>query len=746
MNRKGIISKPLKKQLEKLAAENKYAEACELLKPAAQRGNPAAQCQMGNLLLRDMRAKEDYADIGQAVDWYEKAAAQNFFPAMKALANLYIPFGGDFERDRKSASFTLPPNLERALDLYARLCAAGERYIFSPWGLCYLLDLDEVTPEMKDKVVKTLFTSAEEGSREAAAELLAVWEEKFRFPDRGCYDVQKSEHELLQSSWFKLLLDDETECEKTGGYSGTEATRLLSDLARKGNREALDLLTDIGGQGNSAAACWAGHVHYEKSDYASALKCFHNAAGKRGSYAMLGRMYEHGEGTAPDVEKAFHYYKEADDLLNMGRMYEQGIGTKKDRWKALDCYRTAIAQEIWEPEGREADMRTRICRKIRRLKKALFAKHDSIGMTVKTRSMNAVCSFTLASCDDCHFKVDWGDGTTQQIDNEQGGALRMEHIYIGVGTWHIAVEGDETHTITSLHYTCTTCILSWLNVSNCPVLTDLYCVDQNLCSLDVSQNPRLERLVCRNNRLKILNIEKNLRLTQLDCSDNKDLSSIYWKADSPLRKVCIDLFMLAPYNDYRLEHLLKLNNGELTGPMPEERLEHLQLWVAYYMRCCNWTEMMRTAAEKVESYCFEHQSLRKRKCAFNAIRRMAMDVPWDNEPFQLAEIRPSGRIECDETQNFSFFADYAPEVSQSFEDTNLFIYPWRDCLAMPVELKEYESWLMFPLIQPVEIAAPCFCLMTDWYVEETEEKAEKYRQFRDFRRKAEEDDKKENLQ
>lgn len=168
----------MKKQLEKLAAENKYAEACELLKPAAQRGNPAAQCQMGNLLLRDMRAKEDYADIGQAVDWYEKAAAQNFFPAMKALANLYIPFGGDFKRDRKSASFTLPPNLERALDLYARLCAAGERYIFSPWRLRYLLDLDEVTPEMKDKVVKTLFTSAEEGSREAAAELLAVWEKK----------------------------------------------------------------------------------------------------------------------------------------------------------------------------------------------------------------------------------------------------------------------------------------------------------------------------------------------------------------------------------------------------------------------------------------------------------------------------------------------------------------------------------------------------------------------------------------
>lgn len=43
----------------------------------------------------------------------------------------------------------------------------------------------------------------------------------------------------------------------------------------------------------------------------------------------LGEMYERGEGTTPDMEKAFQYYEEAEDRFNMGRMYEQGLGTKK---------------------------------------------------------------------------------------------------------------------------------------------------------------------------------------------------------------------------------------------------------------------------------------------------------------------------------------------------------------------------------------------------------------------------------
>lgn len=294
----------------------------------------------------------------------------------------------------------------------------------------------------------------------------------------------------------------------------------------------------------------------------------------------------------------------------------------------------------------------------------------------------------------------------------------------------------ETHTITGLHYTGTTCLLTQLDVSDCSILADLYCPDQALRSLNVSQNPRLERLVCRNNRLRALNIKKNIRLTQLDCSGNKDLSSIYWKANSPLRKLCFDLHQLSPHNGLQLKHLLKLNNGELAGPMPETPLEHLSLWLAYYIRCCNWTAIKKIAEEKV--YYFGKQPLGKRKPAFEAIHQMAMDAPWDDAPFELSAIAPKGRFGCDEDQYVSFYADYSPDFSQDFEDTNLYIYPWAECLAMPVDVKEYEGWLMLPQTGPTVIASTCFCAMSNWYLDEPEEKAEKFKDYMEFRRKADE--------
>ena len=64
------------------------------------------------------------------------------------------------------------------------------------------------------------------------------------------------------------------------------------------------------------------------------MRCYRLGKDKHG----LAWMYERGEGVAPDAEKAFHYYEEAEDYYNMGRMYEQGIGTKQDLQKAFECY------------------------------------------------------------------------------------------------------------------------------------------------------------------------------------------------------------------------------------------------------------------------------------------------------------------------------------------------------------------------------------------------------------------------
>lgn len=78
-----------------------------------------------------------------------------------------------------------------------------------------------------------------------------------------------------------------------------DAIRLLDELAKNGNQEALDMLTDIGLQVGGLVACWAGNSHYERQEYEKALDCY--LAGN--DIYKLGKMYERGEGTAPDAEK-----------------------------------------------------------------------------------------------------------------------------------------------------------------------------------------------------------------------------------------------------------------------------------------------------------------------------------------------------------------------------------------------------------------------------------------------------------
>ena len=79
---------------------------------------------------------------------------------------------------------------------------------------------------------------------------------------------------LLHADWFLALLDYEVECQKKGEHVEDDAIRLLDELAKNGNPNALVLLTDIGLQVGDLVACWAGDIHYERQEYELALKCY----------------------------------------------------------------------------------------------------------------------------------------------------------------------------------------------------------------------------------------------------------------------------------------------------------------------------------------------------------------------------------------------------------------------------------------------------------------------------------------
>ncbi len=666
-----VVSKRLQKQLKELIRNGQLEEAAIRLEPIAKVGNPNAQYQLGQLLFDIMRDKRDYTGIEKVVYWYEEAVKQGYAKALTALGELYFPGTWDacMRNVKQSPTFTLQTDLSKSLFYFVQASEKGERLWANSISLANLFHSVDATVDMKNEVMQTVLVLAREGNCDAAYHLIDEWWWHFRSPDRVPDILHLTPEELLHTDWFLTLLNYEVECQKKGEHVEDDAIRLLDELAKNGNQEALDMLTDIGLQVGGLVACWAGNSHYERQEYEKALDCY--LAGN--DIYKLGKMYERGEGTAPDAEKAFHYYVKAEDYYNMGRMYEQGIiGREKDLQKAFECYHKIIDRKIYKhysEEWKEKILATR--RSFSHLKKILFAQKDEIRMTIVAKEPESVCRFSFTSYGDCLFRIDWGDGQMEEINNEKGEEIHAGHTYAKKGEWNICLRSDETHTITSFHYTCEACTLKALNVTQCPILIDLYCVNQELKSLNVSRNPRLQRLVCRGNKLKILNIRKNNRLTQLDCSDN-------------------------PLN--YLNYLLKRNDGREVDVISEDSFEKLHLNLAYYMRCSNWKDIKEEVKNGVTSG--KIHTWEKYRQAFAKICSMEVDKTNTNGKWKIVS---DGWVHGEYNLGNG---DYSP---QDIEDVHM---SWREWLATPVEAVEKEGWMMLPLTKPSKIAGQCFLGMT----------------------------------
>ena len=692
-----VVSKRQQKQLKELIRNGQLEEAAIRLEPIAQGGNPDAQYQLGQLLFDAMRDKKDYTDIEKVVYWYEEAAKQGNAKAMVALGELYFPGTWDAcMRDvKRSPTFTLQTNLSKSLSYFVQASEKGEQLWANFTSLSNLFRSLDATVDMKNEVMQTTLSLARKGNCDAAYHLLDEWKWHFRLPDRVPDILHLTPKELLHTDWFLILLDYEIKCQKKGEHTKDDAIRLLDELAKNGNQEALDMLTNIGLQVGGLVVCWAGNIHYDHQKYEKALECY--LAGN--AIHKLGKMYERGEGTAPDAEKAFHYYEEAEDYCNMGRMYEQGIGTEKNLQKAFECYHKIVDREIYNDDLEEEKQEILSARRsFRHLKKILFTQKDEIRMTVAAREPQSVCGFSFISYGDCLFTIDWGDGQVEEINNEKGEEIRAEHTYAREGKWNICLRSDEPHTITSFHYTCGTCTLKALNVTQCPILIDLYCVNQELKHLNVSQNPRLERLVCRGNKLETLNIRKNNHLTQLDCSDNP-LNYLNWHPRySALLHVCIQNTTLYPDQYGFLDYLLKRNDGREVNAISKDSFEKLRLNLAYYMRCSNWKDIKEEVNNGVTSG--KIHTWEKYRQAFDKICSMQVDKTNTNGKWKIVS---DGWVHGEYNLGNG---DYPP---QDIEDVHM---SWSEWLATPVEAVEEEGWMMLPLTKPSKIAGQCFLGMT----------------------------------
>lgn len=257
-----------------------------------------------------------------------------------------------------------------------------------------------------------------------------------------------------------------------------------------------------------------------------------------------------------------------------------------------------------------------------------------------------------------------------------------------------------------------------MDVTQCPILIDLYCVNQALKHLDVSQNPRLERLVCRGNKLRALNIRKNYCLTQLDCSDNP-LRRLDWHPRySALAKVC----MKNTQNSNQIASLyilLKSNKGEECERITETPLEPVFLPLSYYMRCMDWSGVK--AKMKEGGYpIIKCHSLEQYKSAFDDMR--------SRKDFCYTGI---DRIVCEGGYTYYWLYSHREKkyVHQGLEDVLMNSTPWSETLDMPVEIREKEGWMMLPQVTWADVFCACFSEMTYSHWEETEEIVREEREF-----------------
>jgi TPR repeat protein len=143
------------------------------------------------------------------------------------------------------------------------------------------------------------------------------------------------------------------------------ACRHLSDLAKVGNRSALDKLSILARARNTSAQMWLGHSYEAGTEIQNLKKAYYaymsvasrstenphsiQAENIRQAQYNVGIMHENGhvEGVKQDDREACRWFAKADKLGDsaasyaLGSMYEHGRGVSQDDEKALQLYAKA---------------------------------------------------------------------------------------------------------------------------------------------------------------------------------------------------------------------------------------------------------------------------------------------------------------------------------------------------------------------------------------------------------------------
>jgi len=298
-----------------------YQELIDL----ARGGDTAAQAALGNLYLRGEDATRNY---GEAVRWFEKAAAAGNPQAQVGLGYMYATGKGLTQDYNQAAKWFLIAGAKGDPD--------------AEYNLALMYDQGQGLSADRSEALKWLRRAAARDDAPAQYDL-----------GRKYMEGQGVEQDYSRAlPWLrKAAAQGNVPAENALGYLYEKSGPKLRDysLALKWYRKAAE-------QGDAKAQLNLGLMYEEGEggvvDYAQAARWYRRASEQGEAYAQtrLGVMYCKGQGVSRDYAAANRWFRQAaaqDEPkaeYSLGIIYDTGLGVAKDYAEAAFWYRKAAAQ------------------------------------------------------------------------------------------------------------------------------------------------------------------------------------------------------------------------------------------------------------------------------------------------------------------------------------------------------------------------------------------------------------------
>lgn len=286
----------------------------------ANQGDPVAQFCLGYMFKEGIGVR---ADNEKARKWYERAAAQDYTPAMNNLAKMY--YDGVFDSKGK----------ELGKELWKRAAEMGNPTAQFNLGFAYWADVHPIAADSEDieKVEKLLKQAANQKLPRASDYLGLLYKIKAQHAaDNGDFKLADKWYEMQENSYKAadnmVKAEEKAAGKKEKGFAPSQHN--LGVMYEKGDGVAQSLT--------------------ENERWKEALKWYTQAAeqGHAGSQSRLGFMYYLGHGVDKDLKKTMELFKKAAEQgtvsaqNNLASMYsEEAKQSENERTAKLNNERAS---------------------------------------------------------------------------------------------------------------------------------------------------------------------------------------------------------------------------------------------------------------------------------------------------------------------------------------------------------------------------------------------------------------------